>query len=81
MNSAVTARPDDPLVHGPKVRYRDSHRLIDIACWALAIFGVYLIHYDFVLTPLQVVMVLGLIVITGCAQWLFGWGFLGQPAR
>ena len=75
MTSAVNARPRERRIRASKAQTRDSHRIFDIACWAIAIFGVYLVHYDFAVTPQQTLMVLLLVLVTSIAQLLFGWGF------
>lgn len=75
MTTELTARRNHRRVSPSRNQRRDSHRLLDIACWVVAIFGVYLIHYDFAVTPLQALFVLLLVVVTSIAQLLFGWGF------
>lgn len=46
-----------------------------MACWAIAIFGAYLIYYDFVVTLFEALVLVGLVAVAGIAQLLFGWGF------
>lgn len=59
----------------PRIRFRRSkvQFYLDVACWAAAITGAYLIYYDFSLTSAQVTLILILIVVTSTAQLLFGW--------
>ncbi|GAA2024331.1 hypothetical protein GCM10009720_00110 [Yaniella flava] len=40
----------------------------------MAIAGAYLIYYDFAVTPLQGLLLMLLVVVSGIAQLLFGWG-------
>lgn len=59
----------------PRIRFRRSkvQFYLDVACWAAAITGAYLIYYDFSLPSAQVTLILILIVVTSTAQLLFGW--------
>lgn len=75
MTSAVTVQSGETRVRARKTLRRDVHRVLDIFCWAVAIFGAYLIHYDFVVTPLQAIFLLLLVAISSVAQLLFGWAF------
>lgn len=75
MTTTTPARHADHPADEPKPQRPDMHRLVDLLCWAVAIFGVYLIHYDFRFTPTQG-LVLGLfILVSAGAQLVFGWGF------
>lgn len=60
---------------GSRLRFRRSkvQFYLDVACWAAAILGAYLIYYDFSLAPAQEALVVILIGVTGSAQLLFGW--------
>lgn len=56
-------------------RHRNIHRYVDIICWALAIFGTYLIYYDFAVPPRQGLSLVFLLAVVSAAQLFFGWGF------
>lgn len=60
--------------HTPKPR-REAQRYLDMVCWAVAIFGAFLIYYDFVVTPVEVLLLVLLVIVASIAQLLFGWGF------
>lgn len=60
--------------HTPKPR-REAQRYLDMVCWAVAIFGAFLIYYDFVVTPVEALLLVLLVIVASIAQLLFGWGF------
>lgn len=60
--------------HTPKPR-RETQRYLDMVCWAVAIFGAFLIYYDFVVTPVEALLLVLLVIVASIAQLLFGWGF------
>lgn len=60
--------------HTPKTR-REAQRYLDMVCWAVAIFGAFLIYYDFVVTPVEALLLVLLVIVASIAQLLFGWGF------
>lgn len=60
--------------HTPKPR-REAQRYLDMVCWAVAIFGAFLIYYDFVVTPVEALLLVLLVIVASIAQLIFGWGF------
>src|SRR5690625_3203970 len=68
-----TSRTHIPT-HTPKTR-RETQRYLDMGCWAVAIFGAFLIYYDFVVTPVEALLLVLLVIVASIAQFLFGWGF------
>src|SRR5699024_7326173 len=60
--------------HTPKPR-REAQRYLDMVCWAVGIFGAFLIYYDFVVTPVEALLLVLLVIVASIAQLLFGWGF------
>ncbi len=76
MTSAVSAPTiTEHRVRENKLTRRANHQLMDIVCWTVAIFGVYLIHLNFLVTPTEILLLLLLVVVSGAAQLLFGWSF------
>lgn len=80
MTFADTARGADQRIdaqpaHTPKPQRRNIQRYLDIACWAVAIFGAFLIYYDFVVTPMEALLLVLLLAVASIGQLLFGWGF------
>ncbi len=55
-----------------KTRLRYFLSYLDIACWATATFGALMLYTDFGVTAVEALL---LIVVSGIAQLLFGWGF------
>src|SRR5699024_6008794 len=55
----------------PKPR-REAQRYLNMVCWAVAIFGAFLIYYDLVVTPVEVFLLMLLIILASIDQFLFG---------
>lgn len=75
MTFTDTAHHTDTPTPAPRTRRRETPSYVDIACWAIAIFSVHLIYFDFIITPIEGLLLIVLLLVSGLAQLFFGWRF------
>lgn len=87
MTSAATVHQNpDPTTptnhsHTAIARSSDLHRLLDPVCWIVAIFGTYLIHYDFRITQHELLSLVLLVAVASIGQIAFSRAFFLYRGR